>query len=939
MKKKLLLIFVLLVSCTIIAQQNNSIPIDPKVRTGKLDNGLTYYIRQNKTPENRADFYIAQRVGSMQEEENQRGLAHFLEHMAFNGTENFPNNNLLNYLQNNGVKFGTNINAYTSFDQTVYYLTDVPTQNKNLLDSCLLILHDWSTAISLDDNEIEKERGVIREEWRTNSSAQMRIMEELLPSMYVGSRYANRMPIGLIDVINNFKSDELRAYYHKWYRSDLQGVTVVGDIDVNIVEQKIKNLFSNIKLEPNAAKREYFPVPENKEPIIAIATDSEAMGTQLMVFYKHEAMPEKMKNTQAGYISRYMLNLAASMINQRFNEILQKPNSPFTSAYAYDDDFFVAKTIDAWNVVASCAEDKVDDALAAIVRETERMKRHGFTVPEYEMARTNILKSYEDLYNNRDKQKNSAYSQEYIRAFTDGEPIPGIEYEYQLIQAIAPNIPVEVINQVIQQLISDKDLVIGVTGPEKDGLTYPSNEAVLATISNVRAENIEPYLGEVIDEPLIIKPPTPGKIVKKQKDEELDATIWTLSNGMKVLLKNTDFKDDEILMTSTSIGGSSQYMVKDPINSNLLSEVMTVGGVGNFSATDIPKVLTGKTASASPSINLTTQNFNGSSSIIDFETMLQLVYLYFTAPRKDVDAFTSWKQRKEIQLKNLEAEPMITLIDSINYKLYGDNLITRRLKLDDLQKVDYDIIMEMYKQQFANPVSFTFTFVGNIDETKVKPVIEQYLASLPGLTKKGEFVKIPLDLKKGRPNNVFQHEMQNPKASVFNAVTGTMKRDLSNTILMSMLDQILEIVYTEKIREEEGGTYGVSTMGSISRYPENQTMLQIIYDTDPSLMEKLNDIVFNELNSIANKGPQNKDFNKVKEYMNKKYTENLKVNSYWLNVLATKYFYNEDIHSDYLNILNTITEKDVQKFTKDLLIQGNIATVVMMPKETVKTDN
>jgi zinc protease len=939
MKKELLLIYLLLVSCTVIAQQSTSLPIDPEVRIGKLENGLTYYIRQNKTPENRADFYIAQKVGSMQEEENQRGLAHFLEHMAFNGTANFPNNNLLNYLQNNGVKFGTNINAYTSFDQTVYYLTDVPTQNKKLLDSCLLILHDWSTAISLDDEEIEKERGVIREEWRTSSSAQMRIMEQLLPSMYVGSRYANRMPIGKIDVINNFKSDELRSYYHKWYRPDLQGIIVVGDVDVNLIEQKIKDLFSNIKLEPNAAKREYFPVPENEDPIIAIVTDPEAMETQLMVFYKHEPMPEKMKNTQAGYISRYMLNIAATMMNQRFNEILQKPNSPFTSAYAYDDDFFVAKTMDAWNVVASCAEDNVDEALAAIVRETERMKRYGFTVPEYEIARTNILKSYEDLYNNRDKQKNSTYSQEYIRAFTDGEPIPGIEFEHQLIQSIAPNIPVEVINQVIQQLISDNNLVVGVTGPKKEGLSYPSNEEMLATINNVRTENIEPYIGEVIDKPLISAPPTPGKVVKEQKDKKLDATIWTLSNGMKVVLKNTDFKDDEILMTSTSAGGLSQYMVQDPINSNLLSEVMTVGGVGNFSATDLPKVLAGKTASASPEINLITQGINGSSSIKDFETMLQLVYLYFTAPRKDLDAFTSWKQRKEIQLKNLEVEPMITLIDSINYELYGDNPITKRLKMDDLQKVDYDKIMEMYKHQFSNPASFTFTFVGNIDETKMKPVVEQYLASLPKLSKKGEFVKIPLDLKKGKINNIFQREMQNPKASVFNAVTGTIKRDLSNTILMNMLEQILDIVYTEKIREEEGGTYGVSTLGSISRYPKNQTMLQIIYDTDPSLMEKLNNIVIEELHSIADYGPKSKDFNKVKEYMNKKYMENLKVNSYWLNILDTKYFYNEDTHTDYLNKLNIITEKDVQKFTNDLLTQGNIATVVMMPKEILKTEN
>ncbi len=937
--KKILLFAFIVTSFVTMAQQNPPVPIDPNVRKGVLENGLTYYIRQNKLPENRADFYIAQKVGSMQEEDAQAGLAHFLEHMAFNGTTNYPGKNMLDYLQDNGIKFGTNINAYTSFDQTVYYMTDVPTTNEKLVDSCLLVLYDWSNGIALQDDEIEKERGVIREEWRTRGGAQSRLWEKMLPVMYKDSKYANRLPIGKIDVINNFKPKEIRDYYHKWYRPDLQGIIVVGDFDPAKMEQKVKDLFGKIPAPVNPAKREYFPVPDNEKPIVSIATDPEATRTQLMVFYKHDPVPDEIKLTQAGMAIDYIKSAASTMINERFREMTQKPNAPFMYAYAYDGDYFVAKTKDAWTVVASSADDKIDDALSAMIRETERVKRFGFTASEYDRARSNILKNYENAYNNRDKEKNSRYSQEYVRNFTDSEPIPGIEYEYNLVNMIAPNVPVEAINQTIAQLINDKNMVISVSGPEKEGLVYPTVAEITSLIANVEAEKIEAYKEEVSNEPLVATPPAPGKITKTEQDAKLGATVWTLQNGMNVILKPTDFKDDQILMTASSVGGTSQFAMQDPINAKQMGSVMTLGGVGNFSATGLTKALAGKTASASPTISLTTQGFSGSSSIKDFETMLQLVYLYFTAPRSDEDAFKSYLQRTEAQLKNMEAEPMVAFSDAATKALYGDNPITKRIKVEDLSKIDYKRIMEMYKQQFINPGSFVFTFVGNIDEAKVKPVVEQYLASLKGQAVKGEFIKVPLDFTKGKAENIFQREMKNPKASVFDALTGKMDRNLKNNITMSMLDQILDIVYTEKIREDEGGTYGVYTNGSISRYPENQTVLQIIFDTDPAKMEKLNAIIKNELKGIAANGPRSVDFSKVKEYMLKEYNENLKENGYWLGVLNTRYFYDEDNHSDYLNTLNSITAKDIQAFAKKFMDQGNEVTVVMMPEETAAKEN
>jgi len=934
--RRILILLLLAVNYSVFAQQNPPLPVDPEVRTGKLENGLTYYIRHNNQPEDRADFYIAQKVGSMQEEDNQAGLAHFLEHMAFNGTTNFPGKYMLNYLQDNGIKFGTNINAYTAFDETVYFLTNIPTTNANLMDSVLLVLHDWANGIALEEDEIESERGVIREEWRTRGGAQQRLWDQLLPVMYPDSKYANRMPIGSIDVINNFKPEEIRAYYHKWYRPDLQGIIVVGNIDVDEMEKKIVDLFSPITLDSELAERVYYPVPDNDEPIVAIATDSEASNTSIMMFYKHDAMPEELKNTQAGYITNYILNAASSMMNQRFSEILQKPDAPFTTAYAYDGDYFVAKTKDAWTVVGSSAEDKIEDALAAMVRESERVKRYGFTASEYEVVRTNILKRYENSYNNRDKQKNSSYTDEYVRAFTNGEPIPGIEFEYQFIQAVSPNIPVEAINSVVSQLIGDNNIVIAITGPEKDDLIYPSKEQLLSVVNSVRKEEIEPYAEAVIDEPLIITPPEPGKIINAEKDEALDATVWTLENGMTVILKNTDFKNDEILMTASSVGGFSHYAMEDPINSKIMNNLITLGGVGNFSSTDLPKVLAGKTASAHPAISLTLQSFGGSSSIKDFETMLQLVYLYFTSPRKDDDAFLSFVQRMESQLKNQEANPETAFVDSINWSIYGNNPLVTRIKINDLKKLDYNRVFEMYEKSFSNPGSFIFTFVGNIDEENVRPVIEQYLASLPGKAEKGEFVKVPMDIKEGKDENIFQREMLNPKSSVFNVISGNMERSMENTILMNMFDQILDIVYTEKIREEEGGTYGVYAGGSISRYPEGQTLLQIMFDTDPDVerMNHLNQIVLDELYNIAENGPRDQDFSKVKEFMNKSYTENLRENGFWVSILNTKYFYGEDNYSNYLEVVNAVTPKDIQDFVASFLNQGNVRTVVMMPKES-----
>lgn len=930
-----LFILVILFAFTLMAkaQMSQELPIDPQVRYGKLDNGLTYYIRHNPYPENRADFYIAQRVGSMQEEDNQAGLAHFLEHMAFNGTKHYPGRKtMLDYLEQNGAKFGLNVNAYTSFDETVYNLSDIPVVRQGVIDSCLLILHDWSGFITLDNDEIDKERSIIKEEWRTRGNAQMRIWEHQLPILFQGSKYANRLPIGSMDVVENFEHQVLKDYYHKWYRPDLQAIIVVGDIDAEAVEAKIKAMFSDIAMPANAAERIFYPVPDNEEPIIAISTDPEQVATRVTLFVKHDVVPEEVKKTQAGLVISFLKGLISQMFSDRLTEISQKADAPFGASTAYDDNYFVSKTKDAWTSIAISKEGKIDASLATLLRENERVRRFGFTDAEVERAKATLLQSYENAYNNRNKEKNDRYIREYVSSFTDSEPIPGIEYEYNFVKQFAPMINAAAVNQVAKQLINDKNVVISITGPQKDGIVYPTEEEVLNIFNTVIAEEITPYEEKLSDEPLISQLPAKGQVIKSVPDTKLDATVWTLSNGMKVIIKKTDFKDDQILMRSIAYGGTSIVPEKDVFNAQLAGAVPQIGGIGNFSATDLKKVLAGKTAQAHVAITTWNQYVNGSSSIRDLETLLQLTYLHFTAPRKDEEAFTSLLEMIKNQLKNLASEPSYIFSDSTTYAMYGNNVRAKNMKLADAEALNYDRIIEIYKEIYANPGSFVFTFVGNVDEAVLKPLVEQYLASLPSGNKDAKYGNIDYNIRKGVYANTFDQEMKTPKTSVFKAYSGTLTRNQKTEMSLSALKQVLDIVYVQTVREEEGGTYGVGTRMQINRIPEGQTLLQMMFDTDPEKVTKLTPIIDRELQKIADNGPQDADFQKVKEYMAKQFEQDVKTNEYWNNALSVYLFYNEDNYSDYMTTLNALSKDDIQAIAKQLLSQDNRLEVIMNPE-------
>lgn len=919
-----------LAGCFVVAfaQQMPPIPIDKSVRIGKLDNGLTYYIRQNKLPEKRADFYIAQKVGSILEEDNQRGLAHFLEHMCFNGTKNYPGNSLIKYLESIGVKFGENLNAYTSIDETVYNISNVPVIRDGIIDSCLLILHDWANDLTLDNKEIDDERGVIREEWRTRQNPMMRMYEKLLPIAYPGSKYANRLPIGTIEVIENFPYEAIKNYYRDWYRPDQQGIIIVGDIDVDQIESKIKSIFSPIKAPANPLERKYFPVPDNKETIVAIAKDKEQTIPMTYISYKHDAVPDSAKTKLDYLLYDYMKEMVSSMLSSRLNELKESATPPFVNVFTGDGNYLLSKTKDAFMGIVYTKEDGMEKGIEAFVREIERMKKYGFTASEYARAKANYLTRLESQYNERSKMKNEQFVNAYVRHFIDNEPIPGIEAEYAMMNQMVPNIPVEYVNSIIPTLVSDSNCVVGIFMPDKDGIVYPTEKSILSTIDKVKKEDITAYVDKVSDEPLIKETPKAGKIIKTENGA-YGTTILTLSNGARVIIKPTDFKADEILLKAYSPGGSSQYPDSELVNFQNIDAVIDASGLGNFSSTNLVKALAGKKVSLNSSISGLTENLVGNSSPKDLETLMQLLYLSFTAPRMDNDAFTSFKTRMKASLANQEANPTIALIDTLRSAFYNNHPRAKRIKADMVDQIDYNKIMDMYKDRFKDASDFTFILVGNVDIEKATPLIETYIASLPSIKRKENFKDNKLYYRKGEYKNVFSKKMEIPKATVVLMYNGNLPYNMKNNVMMSMFDQILDIIFTEEVREKEGGTYGVGTSGELSKYPREEALLQISFDTNPELREKMTNIISEQLNKFAKEGPSDVNLNKVKEFMLKKHNESLKENSYWLNLINEYYWNNTDMNDNYEALVNSITKEDLKNFAKSFLDQKNVVEVSM----------
>ena len=931
-KLTLTLLALLALSATMLAQQAMPVPFDQNVRRGKLENGLTYYIRHNEKPAQRANFYIAQKVGSILEEDDQQGLAHFLEHMAFNGTKNYPGKELLNYMEHNGVKFGENVNAWTSIEQTVYMLTNVPTTNMNLVDSCILILHDWSSFISLEGEEIDKERGVILEEMRQGQGAQMRIYQKMLPEIYPNSPYGHRLPIGTEEVVSGFKHDALRAYYHKWYRPDLQGIIIIGDVDVNEVENHLKTIFEDIPAPINPAERTRFQVADNAEPIVSICTDPEETNYNISVYYKQDIVPFEERDDIQYWLKGYIDELVATMYNNRMEELTQKANPPFIFGYGYYGTFFVSDTKDAWTGLAY-AKDKegIDEALSAIVAENKRMQQYGFTASEFERAKADLMKRIENQYDERDKQETGRLFYPILNHFLTNEPLMGIENEYMLLGQIMPALPVEAINQYVPELIREDNIVITLTAPEKEGEVLPTKAELLAMYEKANKVEVEPYKETVSNEPLIATLPVKGAIESKKHDDTFDATILTLKNGVKVIYKPTTFKDDEILMNAYSFGGYSAMDQSDPFTLQEINTLATIGGVGNFSAIDLPKVLAGKKANVNPNIGSFTEGMSGNCSARDLETMLQLTYLYFTSPRSDEEAFQSYITRTKAMVANIESDPNTAFRDNLMFALYDNHPLVKRMKAEDYDKIDYAKALKLYADRFKDANNFVFTFVGNIDPETFEPMIEQYIGSLK--TKKNDetwTANAPVITDKD-VNSHYTKAMENPKVTCYMVYNGDMEFNRKNQMVMQILSDVMDIVYTEKIREDEGGTYGVGVNGNLNNRPKETFMFLIGFETNKEMYEKLMGIAKAELQNVANQGPRPEDLKKVKEFLVKKHAEDLESNRYWMNCIQVMDRDGYNPMQDYIDIINGITGDDVANMAKAVL-NGYKKEVVQIPE-------
>ena len=901
-------------------------PIDNQVRYGVLPNGLTYYIRHNEEPKNRAEFHIAQKVGSILEEENQRGLAHFLEHMAFNGLEHFPGKQMLEYFQSIGLTFGGDINAYTSFDRTVYRLSNVPTEREAVLDSALLVLHDWSCAITLDEKEIDAERGVINEEWRTRGDANQRLYESVLPIIFHDSKYANRMPIGTMEVVMNFKPEELRDYYHRWYRPDQQGIIVIGDFDAEKMEQKVKELFSPIKMPENPATREYFAVPDHKGIDYALHTDPEASNTLVYVFFQHPTVPDNERNT-IGYARQQLIaQRSGSMLTTRLTEIAQKPEAPLMYAQAADDNFFIAKTKDAYTLVGLAKEGMTLETFKTLLTEAQRVNLHGFTASELDRAKADIKTNYENMYNERSKRKSVSYAQEYINHFTDGGYIPGIEIEYRTAEALLGTISVEEVSAYAKNLISDDNVSMIISGPNKEGLKYPSKEEVESNFKSVLSQQVEAYVDEVSNEPLLANEPVAGKIVKESTDAATGITTWVLSNGAKVQLKPTTFKNDEISMHATSVGGNWAY--KDVFSPELMMMDAVVGcsAVGPYTRTALAKYMAGKTADVDFSLSDSQETLSGSSNKKDLETMLQLNYLYFTDIRPDEQTYEAKRSTWISSIALSKNSPLTVFTDSVNGTAYNHNLLKMTPSEETIKNLNFGKALEMYRQRMANAGDFTFSFVGNFTVDSIRPLIEKYIASLPdnGVREKTTYTS---SVVRGVKENIFDLPMENPKVTVQCQLTGNMKFNLKNSIMMNFLSEVMDIVYTRTIREEEGGTYGVGTAARLSAFLKEYSIL-FRFDTNVEQRERLTNRAINELKQVIENGAKADDFQKVKEAALKQYENSLRENRFWMTVMSYRALGN-DIYTGRGDILKNITLEEFNKFLKKNIKLNNKILVVM----------
>ncbi len=936
LRKVFAAVLLLLTTGSMMAQQMPPIPVDKNVKIGHLDNGLTYYIRHNAYPEHVASFYIAQKVGSINENDDQRGLAHLLEHLAFNGSDHFKDNSLQEYLQSIGVAYGRNLNAYTSVEKTVYYFTDVPTTRTSAVDSCMLILKDWSNGITLTKKAIDDERDVVHNEYRMSMVGQARILNRALPRLYQNGKFGYRLPIGLMSVVDGCKPETLRAYYRKWYRPDNQAVIVVGDVDVNHIEEQIKKLFSGIKVPTNAAKVVPEQVADNDTAIYVIDKDKELQADLFQVFMKHDAFPDSLK-TGMGYMAvDYMNSVIGNMFDARMSEKSQEPDCPFLQAGCSEGDYLISSTKGALTFLGVAKPGKAKEAYAAVLREAKRVADFGFTATEYQRAKDEFMSRVDKSLANKDKMKNEQFTTQYVDNFISNEPIPSVEEEAQIYKMLVPNLPVEAINAYAKQLIcqTDTNLVTLMMMREADGAVYPTEQELADIVKQVRSEKLEAYVDHVKQEPLISQAPKAGSIKKTVENNKLGYKELILSNGAKVVLKKTDFKDDEIQFAATANVGYSAFDKKDYTSVLLFSEALNASGLGDFSSNELEKALAGKQVGVGFTISPFSHGLSGRSTPKDIETLMQLVYLKMTAVAKDQKSFDNLLNTYVTVLGNKDNNPNLVYQDSLQSTIYKGSKLARIPSADELKGLSYDRILALGKQYFGNAKDFTFYFVGNYDEKTLLPLIEQYIASLPNNGFKLKNKEIPT--AKGVVHNIFTKEMANPQNQAAEIWSAKVPYSLKNVVLADVSARLLQMKYLRTIREELSAAYHAEAKYGLIRDFDNKAALSITASAglNPDKSDEAIPYFFKGMDETIAQ-PDAADLQKVKEILLKQAGVDEKTNGYWLGVLSGYQLLGVDTYSDYKNVVKAVDGKQISDFLKNLLLKsGNHVEVIMKAEKS-----
>lgn len=929
-------LFVLLLAfpMSIFAQElkgDSPVPFDSTVKTGKLENGLTYYIKKNAKPENKVDLRLVINAGSILENDDQQGLAHFMEHMCFNGTKRFPKNKLVDYLQSIGVKFGQHLNAYTSFDETVYFLP-IPSDDPEKLEKGFQIIEDWAFNAVLTPEEIDKERGVVLEEYRIGLGAGKRMMGRYMPKMMYNSHYAERLPIGKKEILENFKYDKLVSFYKDWYRPNLMSVIVVGDIDVAAMEKKIKEHFASYKNPKNERPRKVYDVPNHKETFVAVESDKEASAAQVQLVYKDYDTPKPIVNVN-DFRKSLVEGLYSTMINNRLNELTNSPTPPFTYGYSYHGGTW-ARTKEAYQSFAMSQEDKQLEALKVLVTENERAKKYGFTQGELDRAKSEFLANTESAYNDRDKTDSREFVGEYQSHFLEKEPTPGIEWTFNAMKKILPGIELKDVNGLVKDYIKEDNRVVILTGPEKDGLKKPTEQEVLNTLK-VNDADITPYKDTEIASSLLRKELKPGSIVKKEKNDKIGTTTLFLSNGAKVTYKKTDFKNDEILMEAISFGGTNLYSNEELKKVQFANGGLTQAGFSGLKENDINKFMSGKVASVNPYIGNTTEGLRGSATPKDLEYLFQMTVGYVTDLNFDKDAFEGYKQKQSGFFKNMASQPGFYFQQELYGYLLKENPRFFGMIPDEKawEFTDYQVAYNKYKERFANAADFEFFFVGNIDDKKIEEYSAKYLAALPSSDKKEKAIDLGYRMLKGEHKKIV-NKGTDPKSTVSIMFYGDAQYSPKEALAMQALGEVLTIKLIEELRENESGVYGISARGSMSKVPNGAYNFTIGFPCGPDNAEKLIASALRELQKIIDNGPQAADVTKFKEAELLDYKKDIKENRYWLTNFNRSYT-NGTSPEDILKVeekINAITAKDVQDVAKKYLTKDKVVGILMPEK-------